>query len=147
MERLLNEAVIKQVRQAFEQMQEPVALLFFGTQERCDYCAEILQLLNELAETSDKLSVSEFDLQQHAEQAATFKVDKAPMIVVAARNGGQIENTGVQYAGMPSGHEFGVLINDILLVSARQPGLSEAVQEFLKQLEKPLHLQVFVTPT
>jgi alkyl hydroperoxide reductase subunit AhpF len=67
--------------------------------------------------------------------------------VIAAKDGDQIVNYGIQYVGIPSGHEFGVLINDILLVSGRDLGLSEAARDFLKHLEKPLHLQVFVTPT
>jgi len=68
-------------------------------------------------------------------------------IVIAAKDDGQITDFGIQYAGIPAGHEFGTLINDIVLVSGRDSGLSEEVRQFLKNLEKPLHLQVFVTPT
>jgi len=147
MEKLLNEQVIGQIKQAFEQMKEPVQLLFFGSRENCDYCAETQQLLEELAATDSRIGLSVYDLQDNADVAAQFNVDKAPVIVIAAKDGDQVINFGVQYAGIPSGHEFGVLINDILLVSGRDSGLSEAVRDFLKHLEKPLHLQVFVTPT
>ena len=147
MEKLLNEQVISQVKQAFAQMKEPVQLLLFASRENCDYCTEVRQLLEELAAVEEKIGVTVYDLQDNADVAAQFNVDKAPVIVVAAKDGDQIINYGVQYAGIPSGHEFGVLINDILLVSGRDSGLSEAVRDFLKHLEKPLHLQVFVTPT
>lgn len=147
MEKLLNEQVISQVKQAFAQMKEPVQLLLFTSRENCDYCTEIRQLLDELVAVDDKLGLTVYDLQDNADVAAQFNVDKFPVIVVAARDGDQVVNYGVQYAGLPSGHEFGVLINDILLVSGRDSGLSEAVRDFLKHLEKPLHLQVFVTPT
>jgi glutaredoxin-like protein len=147
MEKLLNEQVISQVKQAFVQMKEPVQLLLFTSRENCDYCAEIRQLLDELVTVDDKLGLTIYDLQDNADIAAQFNVDKSPVIVVTARDGDQIVNYGIQYAGIPSGHEFGVLINDILLVSERDSGLSEAVRDFLKHLEKPLHLQVFVTPT
>ncbi|WP_345325495.1 hypothetical protein [Candidatus Villigracilis proximus] len=79
--------------------------------------------------------------------AHKFNVDKVPAIVIAARDGDEIIDLGVQYSGIPAGHEFGTLINDIVLVSGRDSGLSEEVRAFLKNLEKPLHLQVFVTPT
>jgi glutaredoxin-like protein len=39
------------------------------------------------------------------------------------------------------------LINDILIVSKRDSGLDAKTREFLKNLDRPLHLQVFVTPT
>jgi glutaredoxin-like protein len=147
MEKLLNEQIMDQIKQTFAQMKEPVQLLFFGSRENCDYCSDARQLLEELAAVDEKLGLSIYDLQDHADMAAQFNVDKAPGIVIAAKDGDQIIDFGIQYSGIPSGYEFGVLVNDILLVSSRDSGLNETVREFLKHLEKPLHLQVFVTPT
>jgi glutaredoxin-like protein len=147
MEKLLNEQVINQISQSFEQMREPVQILFFGSQENCEYCADTRQLLEEVAAIDEKLSLSIYDLQVNADIAAQFNIDKVPAIVIAAKDGDQIIDFGIQYSGIPAGHEFGTLINDILLVSGRDSGLSAEVREFLKNLEKPLHLQVFVTPT
>ena len=130
MEKLLNEQVIDQVKQAFAQMKEPVQMLFFGSRENCDYCAEARQLLEELAAVDEKLGLSVYDLQDNADVAAKFNVDKAPAIVIAAKDGDQIIDFGIQYSGIPSGHEFGVLINDILLVSGRDSGLSEKCASF-----------------
>jgi alkyl hydroperoxide reductase subunit AhpF len=134
-------------KQAFAEMKEPVQLLFFGSRENCDYCAEAQKLLEELAAVDEKLGLSVYSLQDDAGMAAQFNVDKAPVIVIAARDGDRIIDFGIQYSGIPAGHEFGVLINDIILVSGRDSGLSEKTREFLKNLVKPLHLQVFVTPT
>jgi alkyl hydroperoxide reductase subunit AhpF len=49
--------------------------------------------------------------------------------------------------GVPSGHEFSTLIQDLILVASRDSGLSPQVRNYIKGLSKPLHLQVFVTPT
>ena len=147
MEKLLNEQVISQISQTFEQMKEPVQILFFGLAENCEYCADTQQLLEEVVAINQKLQLSIYDLHDHADMAKKFNVDKAPSIVIAARDGDQITDFGIQYSGIPAGHEFGTLINDVVLVSGRDSGLSEEVREFLKNLQKPLHLQVFVTPT
>jgi glutaredoxin-like protein len=147
MEKLLNEQVVSQIRQSFEQMTEPVQILFFGSQDNCEYCADTRQLLEEVTAIDEKLSLSIYDLQDNADMAKKFNVDKAPAIVIAGKDGDQVTDFGIQYSGIPAGHEFGTLINDILLVSGRDSGLSAEVREFLKNLEKPLHLQVFVTPT
>jgi len=147
MEKLLNEQVISQIKQTFEQLKEPVQILFFGSQDNCEYCADTLQLLEEVAAIDEKLSLGIYDLQQNAGIAAKFNVDKAPAIVIAAKDGEQVNDFGIQYSGIPAGHEFGTLINDIILVSGRDSGLSDEARDFLKNLEKPLHLQVFVTPT
>jgi len=147
MEKLLNEQVISQIKQTFEHLKEPVQILFFGSQDNCEYCTDTQQLLEEVTAIDEKLSLSIHDLQDDADMAVGFNVDKAPAIVIAAKDGEQVIDFGIQYSGIPAGHEFGTLINDILLVSGRDSGLSAEVREFLKNLEKPLHLQVFVTPT
>jgi len=147
MEKLLNEQVVSQISQSFEQMKEPVQILFFGSQDNCEYCTDTRQLLEEVAAIDEKVSLSIYDLQDNADMAKKFNVDRVPAIVIAARDDDQITSFGIQYSGIPAGHEFGTLINDIVLVSGRDSGLSTEAREFLKNLVKPLHLQVFVTPT
>ena len=105
------------------------------------------QLLEEVATTHDKVNVTVYDIQADRELADQYHVDKAPTIVVAAADGSQISNLGIQFSGIPSGHEFATLLNDIMMVSSRNSGLSAEVREFLKHLNQPLLLQVFVTPT
>ncbi len=74
-------------------------------------------------------------------------LQNAPSLVFAAKDGDDVKNLGIQFSGIPSGHEFNTLINDILIVSRRDSGLDAKTREYLKNLDKPLHLQVFVTPT
>jgi glutaredoxin-like protein len=147
MEKLLNEQVVSQISQSFEQMKEPVQILFFGSQDDCEYCTDTRQLLEEVAAIDEKLSLSIYDLQDNADMAVQYNVDRVPAIVIAAKDGDQVNDFGIQYSGIPAGHEFGTLINDIVLVSGRDSGLSAEARKYLKNLDKPLHLQVFVTPT
>ncbi len=147
MEKLLNEQVIDQIKETFKNITQPVHILFFGSQDNCEYCADTRQLLEEVTSVNEKLSLGVYDLQVNAEMAQKFNVDKSPAFVIAAKDGDQITDFGIQYSGIPAGHEFGTLINDIVLVSGRDSGLSAEVREFLQHLTKPLHLQVFVTPT
>lgn len=147
MEKFLNEKIIKQIEAAFAEMQEPVQVLYFSSQDHCDTCAETQQLLEEVAAVNDKVELRAYDLQENRDIAAKFNVMNAPGIVVAAKNDADVKNLGVQFSGTPSGYEFSTLINDILAVSRRDSGLSETTREFLKQLDRPVHLQVFVTPS
>lgn len=146
-EKLLNDQIIEQIREAFTKLKEPVAILFFGSRENCDYCDDTRQLLDEVVSIDNKLTLHVYDIDTDGEVAELYRVDKTPGIVIAARNGDQIIDFGVQYSGIPSGHEFSTIIQDILLVSGRDSGLNSQSREYLKNLDKPLHLQVFVTPT
>lgn len=147
MEKVLDGQIIKQIQQAFAGIEEPVQVLLFTSQENCDYCNEARQLLEEVVLLDDKLELSVYDIDDERDLAARFNVTNAPGIVIAAREGEDIKNLGILFSGIPSGHEFSTLINDILIVSRRDSGLDAGTREFLKNLDKPLHLQVFVTPT
>jgi len=147
MPKLLNADVVKQIEDAFAPMKEAVHILYFGQKDNCMYCKDTQQLIEEVVEISDKLSLDIYDLDDDADVAAKFNVDKAPGIVIAAKDGDTISDYGIRYAGIPSGHEFTSFIQDILLVAGRDSGLSQETRDFLGQLTEPVLLQVFVTPT
>jgi len=147
MQKILDDQVVKQIDDVFAGLQEPVQVLYFGSRENCDYCDEAQQLLEEVAAINDKIELSVYDIQENSDIASQFNVMNAPGVVIAAKDGSDVRNLGIQFSGIPSGHEFSTLINDILLVSKRDSGLNEKTREFLRNLDQPLHLQVFVTPT
>ncbi|MBK9924406.1 MAG: thioredoxin family protein [Anaerolineales bacterium] len=147
MEKVLNDQIVKQIEEAFAGVKEPVQILFFGSKDNCDYCNETRQLLEEVIALNDKLELSVYDMQENADVAGQFNVINAPGIVIAAKDNAEVKNLGIQFSGIPSGHEFSTLINDIIIVSKRESGLDAKTREFLKNLTQPLHLQVFVTPT
>ncbi len=147
MEKLLDKNVVAQVQEAFAGFKDPVEILFFSSKEACEYCEDERQLLEEVVATHEGISLSFYDVAANKEIAEKFNIDKTPVVVVAARDGDEIKDLGIRFSGIPSGHEFGTLINDILLVSQRDSGLSEKTREYLRGLNQPLLLQVFVTPT
>jgi len=148
MEKILPADIVKQIRDVFLKLNQPVQILFFGSETRCEYCTETRQLLEEVAALSDLISISAHDVDKESDLAKHYQVeDKAPAIVIAAKEGDQITDYGIRYLGIPSGHEFSTLIQAILLVSGRDSGLTPQTREYLKKLTRPLHLEVFVTPT
>lgn len=146
---MLNEGIRKQVRDLFKELDQPVEVLFFGSSvaEECAYCEETQQLLSEVTQLSDKLSLRSFDIHQDAEMAAAYKVDATPGYVMVGKDDDKLTDFGVRFKGISAGHEFSSLVNDLVLVSKRDSGLRPETREFLKTLDKPVHLQVFVTPT
>jgi glutaredoxin-like protein len=147
MAELLNEDIKNQIREVFTQLQDPVQVLFFGREMDCEYCSDTLQLVEEVTALSEKLALSVYDVDKEAEITRQYNVDKVPGLVIAGRDNDQTIDFGIRYAGIPSGHEFSSLIHDLVLVSGRDSGLSQKTREFLTNLSKPVHLQVFVTPT
>ena len=146
--RLLNDQVVKQVKEVFDsQLKQPVDVLFFGQQHECEYCDDTRQLAQEVTALSPKLSLHTYDLDQQADIARQYGVDKAPTLVLTARDGEITTDYGVRFAGIPSGHEFGSLIQSLILVSGRDSALDQKTRQALKELKEPVTLLVYVTPT
>jgi alkyl hydroperoxide reductase subunit AhpF len=147
MAQLLNDEIIKQIKEVFNGLKNPVHMMYFGSKSDCPYCDDTRQLVEEVAAISDLISIAVYDMEADADLATKYNVDKAPGLVIAAREGEQVTDFGVRLSGIPSGHEFTSLIQDIILVSNRDSGLNPQTRAFLKGLDKPILLQVFVTPT
>lgn len=144
---ILDEGIQKQVQEVFTGLDQPVEVIFFESKENCEYCEQTKQLLEEVVALSGKLSISVYDLEEHADIASQFHQDKAPGFVLVGKDGTQRIDYGIRFAGIPAGHEFTSLINDLLLVSKRDSGLSSQTRAYLAGLKEPVTLQVFTTPT
>lgn len=130
------------VRNLFENMKDKVKLIMFTQELECQYCRETRQILEEVAELSDKISLTIYDFQKDKEIAEKYNIDKIPATVIEGK-----KDYGIRYFGIPSGYEFSSLLEDIVDVSRDESGFSPEAKELLAKIEKPLHLQVFVTPT
>ncbi len=146
-DRFLDNDIVSQIKEAFAEMKKPVEMLLFSRKEDCVTCSDMRQLAQEVADISDKLSLSFYDVEDDAALAAKFGVDKVPVLVLAAKDGEEITDYGVRYVGLPAGHEFGSFISDLMMVSQRDSGLSPQSRQFLGTLKTPLKFMVFFTPT
>ncbi len=147
MEKLLNADIENQLRELFADLKQPVSALLFTSQEECVYCEQTRQLLEEVTALDDKMELRVLDIDENGDLARQYRVDKTPALALLARDGEELIDYGIRFYGIPSGHEFTSLIHDLLLVSKRESGLDEKTRAFLAGLDKPVHLQVFVTPT
>lgn len=151
----LRESDRKEVERRLGGLDSPVKLLLFVEKSsplilpgressRCEYCREIQQLLEEVVGLSPQLSLEVVDWKEEPDRAPVYGVDKVPALVLLKGDG---SDTRIRFYGIPAGYEFATLIEDILDVGRGRTGLQEETKEFLRGLEEPLHLQVFVTPT
>lgn len=146
---LLNENIQNQVRAEFAKLEHPVKMVMFTQSFECQYCKETHQLVDEVAALSDKLSVEVRDFVADKQLADEYGVDKIPAVVMLADEGDDkaARDFGIRFYGIPSGYEFSTLIEDLIMVSKRDSGLSAQTRAELAKLTAPLHMQVFVTPT
>lgn len=144
---LLDDNIQPQVRKALEGMAEPVKLVMFSQEAgalECEFCAETRALIEEIAALAPagKLSVEVHDFVTDKAAAEAYQVDKIPAIAIVGA-----KDYGIRLYGIPSGYEFSTLMDDIMAVSKGEHGLSAATQAAIAKITKPIHIQVYVTPT
>jgi glutaredoxin-like protein len=139
---LLNEQIRNDVANMLADVKTPVTLKVFTQEMECQYCKETRELVEEVAALSDQVSVEVYDFEADKLAAAELGIDKVPAVAVVGA-----KDYGVRLYGIPSGYEFGTLIEDIKLVSSGESGLSEATREMVAKLTQPVRIQVFSTPT
>ncbi len=125
-----------------QSMVASVKLLFFTQTIACQFCKETEQILREVAELSDKITLEVYNFVTDKAVADQYGIDKIPATVVM----GDVDY-GIRFYGIPSGYEFTSLIEDIVDVSRGKSGLSPKTLEAIQAIKDPVHIQVFVTPT
>ncbi|HHH77883.1 MAG TPA: glutaredoxin [Thermoplasmatales archaeon] len=117
-------------------------VMFTQHDHECRYCKETREIVETLAALSDRIDAEVYHFMDDKEKADEYGVDKIPAIAIIGKKA-----YGVKFYGIPSGYEFTTLIQDILEVSKGETALSEESKKEIAKIDKPLHLQVFVTPT
>ena len=80
---------------------------------------------------SDKVSVEVYDFVEDKALADSLGIDKMPAIAVVGA-----KDYGIRMFGIPSGYEFGSLIESIKLVSEGESGLAAGHQEDGRQADQ-----------
>jgi len=122
-------------------LREEVKLLVF-VGDNCQYCSVASAIAQEVAELHPLIKFEEHRIGDSL--ANEYGLEHAPTVVITDgdKYGGRI-----RYVGLPSGYEFSSLIEDIIDVSRRTAEVSPQVMEKLRKIDKPIRIQIFVTPT
>ena len=120
----------------------PVKLLFFTQTFGCDTCVPARRIVDRIASLSERITVDEFNLVLDKDAVQAYGIRRAPAIAVVGE-----ADTGIRFYGVPEGHELISLVDAILLVASRDSGLSDESRARLAEVDEPVDIQVFVTPT
>jgi alkyl hydroperoxide reductase subunit AhpF len=131
------------VRKEFERLGGPVKLVVFSQELVAgDLCRQNEQLMKEVAELSDQITVEVLNPQIDRERAEAYGVSDVPVTVVEGNR-----DYGIRFLGIPAGYEFSNLIDSIIATSRDEAALSEETKATLATLPGEVEIKVFSTPT
>ena len=144
MQKLLNDQIAQQIKSHLSDMIEPVTMVLF-TQENdneCVNCDDTVQLLTEIAELNDLITLVLKDLDRDADEAVNYNVTMTPSFVMLDSKG---QYRGVQFNGIPAGHEINSFLSALLGMSGADNGFDAKTIARIKNIKKPVDIKVFVT--
>ncbi len=133
-----------QIQKLFEQsLKKDVHIRYVTTDApSCQFCSLGEELYREVSSLNEKVKLEV--IQLGTPEAETLGItDKAPVTDIGTADG----SLGIRYFGLPSGYEFTAFLEDIVMVSKGTSGLSEVSLKILDQVDSPMRILVFVTPT
>ncbi len=139
---LLKEKDREIVKKELQKLKNKVNLIVFTQELECEYCKETRELVEEISKLSDKINYEVYNFAIDKAKVEEYGIDKIPAIAIKGE-----KDYGIRFYGIPAGYEFTTLIEDIIDVSNEESGLLSQTKEKIKSIDKPVHIQVFVTPT
>lgn len=140
---LIDDTVAAQLKPELARLVHPVRLAVFSQALADPESEQVRRLVEELAALDEKLTAESYNFVLDEEKARGLGITRIPAIAIL----GTDKDHGIRFYGLPSGYEFGTLVDTILDVSSGDSGLEPATREALAAIENPVHLQVFTTPT
>src|SRR5262245_31267581 len=140
---LITDDVAADLKAEFARLKNPVRLLVFSQALADPHSEQVKRLVEELAALHPKLTGESYNFVLDKEKAVSLGIQRIPAIAVL----GETKDYGIRLYGLPSGYEFGSLVDAILDVSAGESVVSAETKTALDGLEKNIHIQVFSTPT
>jgi thioredoxin reductase (NADPH) len=135
-----------------ERLSGEVRIIYFGQLEApaghpvpvCEECREARKLVEEFAGLDERIALELHDLRAEEALAEQLGVTRIPATLVGAPGD---PRPRIRFYGVPSGYEFGALLDDVILVSTNAEKLSSAARQALAALDHPVHIEVLTTPT
>ncbi|MGB9832333.1 MAG: protein disulfide oxidoreductase [Caldisericum exile] len=149
MERLLKEKDVEYIKDLFEKnLKDEVTLTLFletngpkVTKFNEQYLPYTEEIAKEVAELSPKIKLNIYKDNEEKEKEYGVKAVSALFIE------GPKTNKNIVYYGIPSGHEFSSLLEDIIDVSKGETELPVDIKEKVRKISSSVEILVFVTPT
>jgi alkyl hydroperoxide reductase subunit F len=125
---MLDINIKTQLKAYFEKIVSPITLT--ATLDESPAAAQMLELLNEVAEQSNKITVK-----------TDGKAQKLPSFTV----GKDGDEARITFAGLPMGHEMTSFILAILQASGYPPKVEEDIIARIRKLDGKFHFQTFIS--
>ncbi len=142
MEKLLDKSLQKEVKKILAPMKGNITIVLFTKANDCESCEPTLQIISEVAELSEKIKVSVYDLEKDLEFVKKYNIEMAPSFIILDKDD---QYKGVKFNGIPAGHEFNSFLSALVEMSGVESEVPADFATRVAKIDKPINIKVFVT--
>ncbi|MCZ7357660.1 MAG: thioredoxin family protein [Candidatus Methanoperedens sp.] len=139
---ILNPAQKELIKKQLDKLTGDVELIVFTQELECQFCKEARDIVLELGTLSPRIKTKVYDFVLNGDEDLKYNIKNIPAIAIVGKR-----DYHIRYYGVPAGYEFPVIIEDILDASRGSTSLPDNIKKRLAEIQKPVHIQVFVSPT
>lgn len=125
---MLDQAILNQLKTVYAELESEMDLRIYSSDHAKQ--GELVEMLNSLATTSERLKVTQLDTES---DAPSFEIYK---------NG---EATGISFLGIPGGHEFTSLVLAVLNADGKGKLPDQGILNRMKSLKGPIQLKTYIS--
>jgi len=138
---LLDDQVAQQIKYVMERCVEDV-LIYAILQNNCPLSDGIRGFLREFSEITNRMPIHIFEKGENSEIEAKISTGLYPVIALMDKNG---EYTGVNFHGVPGGHELESFILAIYNIAGPGQSMPDTLIERIKNLPGSVNLKIGVS--
>lgn len=138
---LLPDEIKKQLSETLESLGSSVKIQFFESEAECNLCKETRDLLEEVVELTDKVSLEIYDINKDNQLADEYGIDKVPGFTILKEDNSL---TGIKFYGPPAGYEINSFIFALLEASGKSQEIPKDLEDRIKAIDKNVNIKVFV---
>ena len=124
-----------------DQLKKPMTVHLYTGGGNANKTRQTLVLLEFMEEMSDKLNIVEHDMDKEPSLKADLGVEHGPVMALKGET-----FQGHSYYGLPSQMELEPFLDGILIAAGQGQQITPQAELLFEELEKEVHIKVFVTP-
>jgi len=136
---MLRESSKQMIREALADLKQPVRLVLFVTDTRCDACPDAVELGRAIKAVSPKVALEIYDHTMDRDKSELYGIQRVPSFVVQAQDGKHIA-----FSGTLEGLSLLLLLEAISGAANPRAWFPDQIAGTLRLLHRPVNVQVFL---
>ncbi len=136
---MVKESTLQFIRDSLADMKQPVRIILFTSDVKCDQCPEAVTTAQAIKKASPKIAMEVYDLTMDRDKTEEFGVKRVPTFIVQAPGG-----CAVSFCGTLEGVSLVLFLDAVTAASTGRPWFPEKFRDALDRVTTGVSIKVIL---